>query len=123
MCAAAITGLSALARGPKAVAKVMRPKSVAIIGMSARPGSAGQNILNGLKANEFKGDIYLVGRNPEPIDGRKLLASPLDFTRGRRPGGIYLACGRGEGSGGAMCATQGGGRAGVRRGIRRDRPA
>jgi acyl-CoA synthetase (NDP forming) len=79
---AAITGLSALARGPKAVAKVMRPKSVAIIGMSARPGSAGQNILNGLKANNFQGEIYLVGRNPEPIDGRKLLASPLDLPEG-----------------------------------------
>ena len=78
----AITDLSALARGPKAVAKVMRPKSVAIIGMSARPGSAGQNILNGLKANNFQGEIYLVGRNPEPIDGRKLLASPLDLPEG-----------------------------------------
>lgn len=79
---AAITGLSALARGPKAVAKVLRPKSVAIIGMSARPGSAGQNILNGLKANNFQGEIHLVGRNPEPIDGRKLLASPLDLPEG-----------------------------------------
>lgn len=78
----AITDLSALARGPKAVAKVMRPKSVAIIGMSARPGSAGQNILNGLKANNFQGEIYLVGRNPEPIHGRKLLASPLDLPEG-----------------------------------------
>jgi acyl-CoA synthetase (NDP forming) len=82
MSAAAITGLSGLARGPKAVAKVMRPKSVAIIGMSARPGSAGQNILNGLKANNFQGDIHLVGRNPEPIDGRKLLASPVDLPEG-----------------------------------------
>ena len=78
----AITDLSALARGPKAVAKVMRPKSVAIIGMSARPGSAGQNIINGLKANNFQGEIYLVGRNPEPIHGRKLLASPLDLPEG-----------------------------------------
>lgn len=78
----AITGLSALARGPKAVAKVFRPKSVAIIGISARPGSAGQNILNGLKANNFQGDIHLVGRNPEPIDGRKLLSSPMELPEG-----------------------------------------
>ena len=37
------------ARGPKAVAKFLRPRSVAIIGMSARPGAAGQNVYNGLK--------------------------------------------------------------------------
>jgi acetate---CoA ligase (ADP-forming) len=74
--------LSHLARGPKAVAKVMRPKSVAIVGISARPGSTGHNILGGLKANNFQGDIYLIGRSPEPIDGRKLLASPLDLPEG-----------------------------------------
>ena len=33
-----------IARGPKAVAKFLRPKSVAIVGISSRPGSAGQVI-------------------------------------------------------------------------------
>ncbi len=79
---AANAGLSAQARGPGAVAKVMRPKSVAIIGMSARPGTTGHNILNGLKVNKFAGDIYLVGRSSDPIDGRTLLASPLDLPEG-----------------------------------------
>ena len=36
------------ARGPNAVAKFLRPRSVAIVGMSSRAGSAGQNILRAI---------------------------------------------------------------------------
>ena len=56
-----------LARGPKAVAKFLRPRSIAIVGMSSRAGSAGQVILQSLKMNKFAGDIHLVGRTDEPI--------------------------------------------------------
>lgn len=56
------------------VATVLNPHSIAIIGMSAKQGSAGQNILKCLALNHFKGDIHLVGRSPEPIDGRPVLA-------------------------------------------------
>ena len=64
------------ARGPQAVARFLRPRSVAIVGMSARAGSAGQVILQALKLNNFQGDIHLVGRSKEPIDGRPVLKSP-----------------------------------------------
>ena len=70
------------ARGPKAVAKFLRPKSVAIIGMSTRVGSAGQVILQCLKVNNFRGDIHLVGRSDEPIDGRPVLKSPEELPEG-----------------------------------------
>ena len=70
------------ARGPKAVAKFLRPRSVAIVGMSARAGSAGQNILQSLKLNKFEGDIHLVGRSAEPIDGRPVLKSPEELPEG-----------------------------------------
>jgi acyl-CoA synthetase (NDP forming) len=70
------------ARGPQAVARFLRPRSVAIIGISTRPGSAGQIILQCLKVNAFKGDIYLVGRTDEPIDGRTVLKSPDDLPEG-----------------------------------------
>ena len=63
------------ARGAQAVARFLRPRSVAIIGISTRAGSAGQIILQCLKVNGFEGDIHLVGRTDEPIDGRKLLKS------------------------------------------------
>ena len=70
------------ARGPQAVARFLRPKSVAIVGMSARAGSAGQVILQCLKTNDFKGDIHLVGRSDAPIDGRPVLKSPDELPEG-----------------------------------------
>ena len=70
------------ARGPKAVAKFLRPRSVAIIGISTRAGSAGQVILQSLKVNKFQGDIHLVGRSTEPIDGRPVLKSPQELPEG-----------------------------------------
>src|SRR5260221_12502480 len=70
------------ARGPKAVAKFLHPKSIAIVGMSSRAGSAGQVILQSLKLNKFQGDIHLVGRSEEPIDGRPVLKSPEELPEG-----------------------------------------
>src|SRR3954447_19556146 len=76
-----MTGVES-ARGPKAVAKFLKPKSVAIVGMSTRPGSAGQVILQALKLNKFSGDIHLVGRSNEPIDGRPVLKSADELPEG-----------------------------------------
>src|ERR1700748_3430894 len=70
------------ARGPQAVARFLRPRSAAIIGISQRAGSAGQVILQSLKLNNFKGDIHLVGRTDEPIDGRPVLKSAADLPEG-----------------------------------------
>ena len=70
------------ARGPKAVAKFLRPRSVAIVGISTRAGSAGQIILQCLKLNGFEGDIHLVGRTDEPIDGRVVLKSADELPEG-----------------------------------------
>jgi acetate---CoA ligase (ADP-forming) len=70
------------ARGPKAVARFLRPRSVAIVGTSSRAGSAGQVILQSLKLNNFEGDIHLVGRTSETIDGRPVLKSPDELPEG-----------------------------------------
>jgi len=70
------------ARGPKAVARFLNPRSVAIIGISTRAGSAGQIILQCLKVNNFPGDVHLVGRTDEPIDGRKVLKAPDELPEG-----------------------------------------
>ena len=70
------------ARGPKAVARFLRPRSVAIVGMSTRAGSAGQVILQCLKVNGFKGDVHLVGRSDDPIDGRVVLKSADELPEG-----------------------------------------
>ena len=71
-----------MARGPKAVLRVMRPGSVAIIGVSSRPGTSGQVVLECLKINNFRGDIHLVGRSAEPISGIRCLASADDLPQG-----------------------------------------
>ena len=50
--------------------------------MSTRAGSAGQVILQSLKLNNFEGDIHLVGRSDEPIDGRPVLKSADELPEG-----------------------------------------
>jgi acyl-CoA synthetase (NDP forming) len=50
--------------------------------MSQRAGSAGQVILQSLKLNNFRGDIHLVGRSAEPIDGRPVLKSADELPEG-----------------------------------------
>jgi acetate---CoA ligase (ADP-forming) len=70
------------ARGPKAVARFLNPRSVAIVGISTRAGSAGQIILQCLKVNGFAGDIHLVGRTDELIDGRPVLKSADELPQG-----------------------------------------
>jgi acetate---CoA ligase (ADP-forming) len=58
-----------------AVEAVVRPRSIAIVGVSSRPGSAGHMVLANLVQNEFRGDIHLVGRNLAAVEGRACLAS------------------------------------------------
>jgi acetate---CoA ligase (ADP-forming) len=70
------------ARGPKAVARFLRPRAVAIVGISQRAGSAGQVILQALELNRFTGDIHLVGRSAEPIAGRRVLKSAEELPEG-----------------------------------------
>jgi acyl-CoA synthetase (NDP forming) len=70
------------ARGPKAVARFLRPRSVAIVGISQRAGSAGQVILQALNLNKFDGEIHLVGRTAEPIDGRPVLKNADELPEG-----------------------------------------
>jgi acetate---CoA ligase (ADP-forming) len=69
-------------RGAKAVARFLNPRSVAIIGISTRAGSAGQIILQCLKVNDFVGDVHLVGRTDEPIDGQQVLKSVDELPEG-----------------------------------------
>ena len=70
------------ARGPQAVARFLRPRSVAIVGISGRAGSAGQVILQSLKLNNFAGEIHLVGRTSETIEGRRVLKSADELPQG-----------------------------------------
>lgn len=54
---------------------ILRPSSVAIIGMSTKPGSASQVVLNNLLAGGYTGTVHLVGRSGGSFEGRTILSS------------------------------------------------
>jgi len=68
--------------GAAAVERLMRPRAVAIIGISSKPGSAGHTVLGNLTLNKYAGDIYLVGRSGGTIEGRPVLTSPEELPEG-----------------------------------------
>ena len=74
--------MSADLRGAAAVEPFLRPRSVAIIGVSSRTGSAGMNAYLNFKLNEFSGDIFLVGRSGGEIDGRTVLKDIDELPEG-----------------------------------------
>lgn len=64
------------------IERMMRPKSVAIIGISSKPGTAGHVVLANLTINNFKGDIYLVNRSGGTIADRPVLTSIDELPEG-----------------------------------------
>jgi acetate---CoA ligase (ADP-forming) len=54
---------------------LLRPLSVAIVGVSPEAGSLGGNVLSNLTRIGFKGDIHLVSRNNREIGGRTCVGS------------------------------------------------
>jgi acetyl coenzyme A synthetase (ADP forming)-like protein len=61
-----------------AAAAVLRPRSVALIGASRRPGSIGAAIAANLCGAGFHGAIHLVNSRPGAADGVEVVASLLD---------------------------------------------
>jgi acyl-CoA synthetase (NDP forming) len=53
-----------------ALRPLLRPRSVAIVGVSPEPGSLGGNVLTNLNRIGYTGDIHLVSRNNREIGGR-----------------------------------------------------
>lgn len=74
--------MNGLARGAAAVEYFVRPRSVAIIGLSSRPGSAGMNALANLTNSHFKGNIHLVGRSGGVVQGRKVAMEINELPEG-----------------------------------------
>ena len=55
-------------KAASAISFMMRPRSVAIVGVSAKPGSAGRVVLELLDNNKFAGPVHLVGRSTADIE-------------------------------------------------------
>ena len=52
-----------------AVQRLLRPKSVAIVGASATPGSLGASVQANLRRLAYGGDVHLINPNRSAIDG------------------------------------------------------
>lgn len=62
--------------------RLLRARSVAIVGASDRPGALGASVLANLERAGFDGAIHLVNPNRAEIGGRPCVASVADLPRG-----------------------------------------
>jgi acetate---CoA ligase (ADP-forming) len=67
---------------PKSVERLLRPKSVVIVGASATPGALGSNVLHNLDQKGYSGDIYLVNPKRPLIGTRQALGSIDELPMG-----------------------------------------
>src|SRR5262245_32302694 len=65
-----------------AIERMLRPRSIAIVGASATPGALGQSLLANLERFAFRGDIYLISATRSEINGRPCLKSAADLPEG-----------------------------------------
>ena len=59
--------------------RLLRPRSVAIVGVSPDPGHPGSTVLANLERCRFKGAIHLVSRSRPEFNGRACVASIDDL--------------------------------------------
>lgn len=78
--------LATEAKRAQGLDRLLDAKSVAIVGMSSKPQSAGQIVLKNLRENGFSGAIHLVGRTPGIIDGLDVITDMAEL-----PPGVDLA--------------------------------
>ncbi|HEX8057578.1 MAG TPA: acetate--CoA ligase family protein [Novosphingobium sp.] len=61
--------------GYEQIARLLRPKSVAVVGASNKPGALGASVLSNLDRNGFAGEVYPLNPNRETIGVRQCLSS------------------------------------------------
>ena len=55
---------------PASVARLLTPRSIALVGASPEPGSLGNAVLNNLTCFGFAGTLHLVSRSHKEIGDR-----------------------------------------------------
>lgn len=65
-----------------AIGRMLRPRSIAIVGASPTAGALGAKLLANLENNGFPGDIHLINPKRAEIHGRPCLASVDDLPEG-----------------------------------------
>ncbi len=64
------------------LARLMRPRSIAIVGAAPQPGAFGNNVLVNLEQCRYAGAIHLVSRNRKEINGRPCVPTIDDLPEG-----------------------------------------
>jgi acyl-CoA synthetase (NDP forming) len=67
---------------PASIGRLLRPKSVAIVGASPTPGALGASVLANLDRNGFAGEVHLINPKRAEIGGRPCLASVDQLPEG-----------------------------------------
>ena len=62
--------------------RLLRPRSIALVGASSTPGSLGESVLNNLEDAGFAGELYLVNPKRPTIHGRLCLGSIDELPEG-----------------------------------------
>jgi acyl-CoA synthetase (NDP forming) len=66
----------------RAISRLLRPRSVAVVGASAMPGALGASVIANLDRMGFTGEIHLINPKREEIGGRRCLRSVDDLPIG-----------------------------------------
>jgi predicted CoA-binding protein len=72
------------------ISRLMRPRSIAIIGISPEPSSAGFLALRNLEEFDYRGAIHLVSRNQSNIGDRACLRAIDDLPDGVDAAMLFL---------------------------------
>jgi acyl-CoA synthetase (NDP forming) len=67
---------------PLALDRLLKPRSVAIVGASDKPGALGASVLANLERHGYAGDIHLINPKRDEIGGRPCIASIDDLPHG-----------------------------------------
>jgi acetate---CoA ligase (ADP-forming) len=67
---------------PTSIKKLLSPRSIAIVGVSGTPGSAGNTILKNLERFNYSGEIHLVNKKRSDIEGKPCVPSIDDLPEG-----------------------------------------
>lgn len=68
--------------GTHSLARLLRARSVAILGVSEKPGALGNQVLGNLERHGYRGDIHLINPRRDSIGGRPCLRSVDDLPAG-----------------------------------------
>src|SRR4051794_9584304 len=64
------------------LARLLRPRSLAVVGASPEPLSVGNNVLLNIRRFGYSGELHLVSRSRDEIDGIKCVPSVDDLPMG-----------------------------------------